>query len=149
MRPKIERWLFLLLMFQSGLAQSKPPSLGTLTINLTNFRNNKGHAGLTLFKGEEGFPKSPEKAVRALYVPIANNKAVVVFDNLPEGEYAISVYHDENDNKKMDTNFFGIPKEGVGASNNARGHLGPPKYSDARFVFRVNQQTISIQIIYL
>lgn len=74
---------------------------------------------------------------------------MAVFQNLPAGEYAVSVYHDENNNKKMDTNFFGIPKEGVGASNNARGHLGPPKYKDAKFLFNGKSQTIQIQIVYL
>jgi uncharacterized protein (DUF2141 family) len=136
-------------MFQYGLALSKPALLGTLTVNLTNFRNSKGHAGLTIFKGEDGYPKSPDKAVRVMYIPIVNNKAVAVIDNLSEGEYAISVYHDENDNKKMDSNFFGIPKEGVGASNDARGHMGPPKYNDAKFIFHGNTQTITIQIVYL
>jgi uncharacterized protein (DUF2141 family) len=142
-------FLLLNLMDMVTMGQSKQPVVGTLTINLTNFRNNMGHVGLTIFKGEEGFPKSPGKALRSLYIQITNNKSVAVLDNLPAGEYAISVYHDENDNKKMDTNFWGIPKEGVGASNNARGHLGPPRYNDAKFLFNGNQQTLNIQIIYL
>ena len=47
--------------------------------------------------------------------------------------YAISVFHDKNDNKKMDTNFIGIPKEPIGCSNGATGFMGPPKYKKAKF----------------
>lgn len=45
----------------------------------------------------------------------------------------------------MDTNFFGIPKEDYGCSNNARGFMGPPKYDDAKFQLSENK-TIEIKI---
>jgi len=124
-------------------------STGTLTVIVSNFRNDHGNATVILFNSEETFPRYPEKAVKIAHTPINNKKSVTVFDNLPAGTYAISAYHDENNNKKMDTNFFGVPKEGVGASNNARGHFGPPKYKDAKFNFNGNSQTITISITYL
>jgi uncharacterized protein (DUF2141 family) len=122
---------------------------GTLTIVITQFRNNLGEVSVAIFNQEQAFPKWSEKAVRSIYAPIMDRKSVVEFENLPAGEYAVSVYHDENNNKKMDANFFGIPKEGVGASNNARGHMGPPKYQDAKFTFNGKRQTIEIEIVYL
>jgi uncharacterized protein (DUF2141 family) len=122
---------------------------GTLTIVINQFRNNSGEVSVALFNQEEAFPKMAEKAVRSLYAPIKDRQSVVVFDHLSAGEYAVSVFHDENNNKKMDANFLGIPKEGVGASNNARGHLGPPKYKDAKFLFNGDRQTIQIDIVYL
>jgi len=124
-------------------------SSGTLTIEISNFRNNHGQACVALFNREEAFPKLSEKAVRISYATITGLKSFVVFANLPGGEYAVSVLHDENDNKKMDTNFFGIPKEGVGASNDAKGHFGPPRYRDAKFIFNGDKQTIHIDITYL
>jgi uncharacterized protein (DUF2141 family) len=144
----------ILLLFSFFKFQGIPPvkvysSTGTLTVVISNFRNNRGNAMVTIFNSEKGFPKSPEKAVKILYVTINNKKSVAVFENLPAGGYAVSVFHDENNNKKMDTNFLGIPKEGVGASNNARGHFGPPKYNDAKFNFNGNSQTITINITYL
>ena len=123
-------------------------SRGNLTVVITGFKNNKGSASVALFDKADAFPKSPEKAVAIIYTKISDSKSVAVFEHLKAGEYAVSVYHDENDNKKLDANFFGIPKEGVGASNNARGHLGPPRYQDAKFIFKTNE-TISINIIYL
>jgi uncharacterized protein (DUF2141 family) len=43
------------------------------------------------------------------------------------------MFHDENDNNKMDNNFLGIPIEDYGCSNNAKGFMGPPKWIDAKF----------------
>ena len=76
---------------------------------------------------------------------IKNKKTVVIFKNLPKGVYAISSFHDINDNKKMDTNFIGIPKEPIGMSNNAKGFMGPPKYKDSKFNLETNK-TISIKV---
>ena len=122
---------------------------GTLTVIVNNFKNSAGHASLNLFNDGQAFPKELDKALRKVYITIINNKAVAVFENLDQGEYAVSVYHDENNDKVMNTNFLGIPKEGVGASNNAKGRFGPPKYKNAKFYFNGNSQTINISIIYL
>ena len=51
----------------------------------------------------------------------------------PAGTYAISVYYDINDNGKLDTGLFRIPKEKIGFSNNARGRFGPAKWKDTQF----------------
>jgi uncharacterized protein (DUF2141 family) len=138
-----------LLLMMVSLFMRMPASNGTLTVTLLKFRNDLGQTGVALYNKEEAFPKHPDKAVKIIYAPIRDQKAVVVFESLPPGEYAISVFHDENKNGKMDANFLGIPKEGVGASNNARGHLGPPSYKDAKFNFNGGVQSISINIVYL
>ncbi|HEY2580953.1 MAG TPA: DUF2141 domain-containing protein [Mucilaginibacter sp.] len=148
------RLIFTLLLlspfkFQGISAAKFLTSAGTLTVVISNFRNDRGNAALALYNQEKGFPKSPDKALKLSFVSINNKKATAVFENLPAGEYAVAVFHDENNNKKMDTNFLGIPKEGVGASNNARGHFGPPKYQDAKFNFNGSTQTIYIAITYL
>lgn len=67
---------------------------------------------------------------------------------LPAGKYAAAVYHDENSNGKLDTNFLGIPKEGYGFSNNASGSFGPPKYKDAAFTMGESDQETSILLKY-
>jgi uncharacterized protein (DUF2141 family) len=130
----------------TGNTQTNSSATGTLIIVISGFHNNHGNVTVKLFNREEGFPKLSDKAVGIIYSKIENNKAVAEFENLSKGEYAVSVYHDENNNKKMDTNIFGIPEEGVGASNDARGHFGPPKYKDAKFIFPGGRKTISINL---
>jgi uncharacterized protein (DUF2141 family) len=52
----------------------------------------------------------------------------VVLENVVPGRYAVSFIHDENENKKLDTNFLGIPTEGFGFSRDAMGTFGPPGF---------------------
>ncbi|MDR0612870.1 MAG: DUF2141 domain-containing protein, partial [Dysgonamonadaceae bacterium] len=66
---------------------------------------------------------------------------------LPEGEYAISVYHDENDNNKLDTGVFGIPTEGYGFSNNVKGFMGPPSFKESKFSLTKDSTLIRINLI--
>lgn len=101
-------------------------------ITVTDLRNDNGKVLLTIYTSEQGFPNEPEKAARYFSSNIKNGKARFNFE-LEPGKYAISVLHDENINQKMDANFLGIPKEGVGASNNATGFMGPPSFEDASF----------------
>ena len=95
-----------------------------------------------IYNKKESFLKKP---IKSTIIKIENKKALVLFRNLPKGIYAVSFVHDENDNKKMDTNFIGIPKEDYGCSNNAIGFMGPPKYKDAKFVLE-EDKTIEINL---
>jgi uncharacterized protein (DUF2141 family) len=129
----------------SGIRESVPSSL---TVTVTDLRNDHGMVCMSVF-GRDGFPKSGDKAIRTEYATIVGGKSTLTFTDLPAGEYAVSVFHDENNNKKLETNLLGIPNEGVGASNNARGHYGPPRYDDAKFTFSGNEQSVRIRIAYL
>jgi uncharacterized protein (DUF2141 family) len=67
---------------------------------------------------------------------VEGGRAVCVFANVAPGTYSGGAFHDANDNGKLDTNWIGIPKEGVASSNNAKGRMGPPKFKDASFDYR-------------
>lgn len=56
-----------------------------------------------------------------------------VFANMAPGTYAVKLYHDENDNGKLDTNMLGIPSEGYGFSNDKR-MMGEPDFNQSMFV---------------
>lgn len=60
--------------------------------------------------------------------------------SLKKGVYAIKVLVDNNDNGKIDLNFFGIPKEQFGFSNNVLGILGVPKFEKASFKLNSNKK---------
>lgn len=70
----------------------------------------------------------------------------LVFTNLPEGEYAISVLHDANSNGVMDANAIGIPTEAYGFSNDASGTFGPASFADAKFKLEGASKSISIRV---
>lgn len=70
----------------------------------------------------------------------------VQFDNLPEGEYAVSVFHDLNSNGKLDSNAVGMPTEPYGFSNNAAGNFGPPSFDAAKIKLDQSKTAISIRV---
>jgi uncharacterized protein (DUF2141 family) len=63
----------------------------------------------------------------------ANGKARCVFRGVPPGLYAISAFHDVDDDKELDRKIFGIPSEPYCASRDARRAFGPPRWRDAVF----------------
>lgn len=114
----------------------------TLTVTVTNFKNNQGKVIVGIYNGANNFMK---KTIYSKVGDIKANTAKVVFENIPDGEYAISLYHDENSNNKLDTGWFGIPKEGYGCSNHAKGNMGPLKYEDTKFQL-TNHKTMVIKL---
>ena len=130
---KSQPW-FLALMASALFAFLPAATQESLVIRLSNLRGNKGHILISLFRNGEGYPDKPEKAFRKERLPISDKQALARFSSLPPGHYAIAVLHDENDDLKMNTNFFGLPKEGYGFSNNVMGTFGPPSFQKAKFI---------------
>ena len=120
-------------------AQDKPVS--DITVVISNFDNNQGKAYVALYNSEGTFLS---KGFEATFSKIENNSCEVTFKAVPNGTYAISMFHDENDNNKMETTLFGIPTEDYGCSNNATGFMGPPKWKDAKF--QINNESITQHI---
>ena len=105
-----------------------------------------GRVAYLLFDSPNGFPQDKSKALKHGFSSPVGPGSVETVDlgDLPPGRYAASVYLDENENGKLDSGFFGIPKEPVGASNNPRHRMGPPHFGDC--VFTMNSSTLSLSI---
>ena len=101
-------------------------SQNILTIEINKLQNNKGHILLELLDENN-------KQVKGISQDINNNKCIITIKNLKSGKYSFKYFHDENNNKKLDTNWLGIPTEGFGFSNNARGTFGPPAFEKTVF----------------
>lgn len=138
MNSKSRQFLFIPFLF--SLLAFHPPTDEGIKVNILNLRNNKGHVLVSLFNNSSGFPDKADKAIRKMQLTINNNAASASFTGLPAGNYAVAILHDENDDRKMNTNFFGIPKEGYGFSNNVMGTFGPPSFSRASFSFTGNSE---------
>ena len=124
----------------SAFAQEKETF--TLTIDVTITKHHKGTIFLALFKGKDSYLKKPYKhGIKE----VKGGKTTLVFDQIEKGDYAFSLFHDLNGNKKMDKNFFGIPKEPYGFSNNKKGSMGPPDFKDAKFNIDKNK-TVQVSI---
>jgi uncharacterized protein (DUF2141 family) len=128
-------------------AATATTATATLVVELVDFRSDLGKANVTLFASKDGFPAEVKKSLRqAAKVPIRERKAQVVFDKLVPGTYAAAAHHDENGNERVDKNFLGAPKEPTGASNDAKGHMGPPSFDDAKLTLKAGTTTIVVHM---
>jgi uncharacterized protein (DUF2141 family) len=141
--------LFSLVSFERCLPQAPSAQESVIHVEVVGLHSNKGRVLCALYSSANGFPKDSQRAVQRDTSSISDKKASCEFSKIEPGRYAVSVFHDENSNGKLDTNVLGIPREGVGASNDARGHLGPPKFDAAAFQFAGGRLNLKITINYL
>jgi uncharacterized protein (DUF2141 family) len=113
---------------QTEVNETEISSEGT-TITVTVTLQGTGGTVLFSLHNEETFMKNPLDAKGS---KIENGKSVATFENVQPGNYGIVILHDKNDNKRMDFEDNGMPKEGYGVSNNVMS-FGPPQWNDAKF----------------
>ena len=138
-----------ILLISVVAAQTQPTHENLLHVEITGLHSDKGKVLCALFSSADGFPKNTDKAAARSESVIARGHAACDFSVVSPSTYAVSAFHDENSNGKLDTNFIGIPREGVGSSNDAKGHLGPPKFNAAAFRFAGGRLDLEITIRYL
>jgi len=146
-------WFGLALVASAGTSEPPPQgaaATGVLTIKVVGARSAKGKIRVALFQGPEGFPENGSAAHRREQTDIESQtmSAEVVFRDVPQGVYAVSVLHDENMNGKLDKGLFGIPQEGYGASNNPGKKMRAPTFDEAKFSLSSPEQSIEIKLIY-
>lgn len=102
----------------------------TLRIHVDGLRNSIGKVGTALFTSAEGWPEDLNKAFRhgPTTITPGERQATAVWENLPPGDYGVVALHDENENRKLDRNIFGWPKEGFGFANNPYVGLSAPDF---------------------
>jgi len=118
----------------------------SLKVTISNIENNKGQIILLLFnKGSKfGIDETPYK--KYSIPPITGDNVTFSIDNLPKGEYAFLVFHDENNNGKFATNWFGIPEEGIGKSGIQHKR---PNFENSKFIFNSKTLIFDIDLKYL
>lgn len=120
-----------------------PPENAQLSINVNNIQDLSGKNLYVKIFQEDGF------LTDHLYVkviPVSSDPSTIAFD-LPAGKYAVTTFHDVNNNGELDTKLFGIPKEPYGFSNNFKPKFGPPSYEKCAVDIQVGANDISISLI--
>ncbi len=117
-----------------------------LGISFTNIQHAKGSIYLGVYRSAWDFLK-PERACLKRIVPVASAGSLDLdCSDLAPGVYAVSCFHDLNGNGKLDTNFFGIPTEPYGFSNNARPKFRAPNWEEAKFEVKKGGSRITIRL---
>lgn len=117
----------------------------SLTVNIQNLKNENGDILIGLYDNASNFPR---KVSTGKVVKVTDREMHVTFSDVKPGNYAVSVLHDENQNKDLDQGRLGIPKEGYGFSNNVMGVIGPPSFRKARFHVPDGDSSITIRMKY-
>lgn len=145
-------WLLFLvwLGFQQDNGEMEQPQTGDLVVTITDLESRyHGHLLITLYDQAEGFPADYDYAQAQHIVPIENQSTVeVTFKQLPFGEYAVAVLHDEDGDRKMDFNWLGMPTEGWVCSNEIFRTFRSPYFREAKFTLQQKQHHVSLQIHY-
>jgi uncharacterized protein (DUF2141 family) len=107
---------------------------GELRVTVSNIYPIDGDLYIAIDDQRENYME-PELAVFSKVVAVEAGTQSIIFTDIPDGEYAITVFQDLDDNEELNLSTFGIPREPYGFSNNVRGTMGPPKFDKAKFSF--------------
>jgi uncharacterized protein (DUF2141 family) len=143
----------LVLAYGAAIAETAPAPLvapvasgTTLTLTIEGVRSDKGKIYAALLKADV-VAGVARKAGGAQGVAMPGT-TTLIFEGLAPGDYAVQLYHDENNNGTMDSNLFGIPSEGYAFSNRARGSFGPPKFEQMKFTVTAEPATTAAVMTY-
>ena len=136
--------LMLMIILTSGVyglsfAQEK----NRIIVNVDNIRSTNGTVRVALFNSEKEFLNEP-------FLSHSKNATVgemkFEFEEVPNGEYTVSIYQDVNKNGELDKNFMGIPNEPYGISREGKQMFGPPSYNDAKFSLANTNARLTISL---
>jgi uncharacterized protein (DUF2141 family) len=134
-------------------------SAADLKVVIDGVRSSAGSLMIGLYDSEDHFQNAIKNSAKVgllndssrlvgISMRAIGGTQSVVFTNLQPGTYAVIVFHDENDNGKLDENGWGVPTEGYGFSNNAEGFLGPASFKDAAVTLDQADETVEIRLNY-
>lgn len=116
----------------TALLFSAAGAAADLEVILKGIHSTDGQALVALHQHRPGHAFPDEAGVVANEArPADTGEVVVLFPDLPPGQYAVAAFHDANGDGELNANFIGMPQEGYGFSNDARGRMGPPKFAAA------------------
>ncbi len=104
----------------------------TLTIEAEGIQSSDGYIAVGVYNTDVTFLKE-EETFAGVFEPTKEGTTTITIHDLPDGTYAVSMFHDKNSNKKLDKNFMGIPKEPVAFSKAKMKTFGPPGFEECSF----------------
>lgn len=132
---------------------------GDLELMVTGIRSDRGALMIGLYDSPAKFNAATSQASSVALLSDRGRLVGVTmraspgslgigFLQLPPGRYAVIVFHDENDNGLLDSNFLGLPTEGYGFSNDAAGFFGAPSFDAASVTVGSGDRVIVISLTY-
>ncbi len=148
-----ELWIRLMVGGLATSLMSLPVSAepSSVTVNVSRLHSLKGKLVICLWKRQDkGFPICSNTAsFQHITVKVTAAMVTATFQNIPSGEYAISAFHDENQDGTLNRGFWGRPKEGIAFSSQEpnQGDRGRPSFDRSKFTVN-GAKTISLSVLY-
>jgi len=141
--------LLLVAIALPGLSRAQDASTG-IKVEITGLRNSNGQLVCSLWRGPEGFPRDDSHILKHVTAPIKNAGGECVFAGpFPAGDYAVTLFHDEDSSGKFKSNMIGYPLEGYGFSNNVVPQFSAPTFDQCKFHYDgKGSKQISVKMIY-
>jgi len=102
--------------------------LGAIELVISETPSDDGVIQVLIFDQKNGWPESPDYAWKMLTLPIENGIAKKTITNVPAGNYAVTVFHDHDEDGEIRKNKAGFPLDDFGFSNNPRLIFGLPTF---------------------
>ena len=137
---------FLVLKLSGQPDHATSPAKGKINVKVENIQLAKGSIRLALYRSAEEFLDT-EKATAFHSFKVSKTGSLnAMLDGIEHGEYAIAVFHDENDNGELETNIFGIPTEPYCFSGSGHSKWKPPVFRDAKFIVSADGTTLNLRL---
>jgi len=133
----------------AGPASAQEEDRTTLVIHVDGLRTAEGQLLIHIYDTDKGFLRDGGDSAREVLHPVDGTALSLQIDGHPRGRYAIAVIHDEDGDGELGTNFLGIPREGVGLSNNPKSRFGPPRFADAAVDIDGERLVLDVTVRYL
>ncbi|PZX52780.1 uncharacterized protein (DUF2141 family) [Algoriphagus ratkowskyi] len=122
------RLAILMLLFFINVSQAES-NFGTIELVISEASSDDGVIQILIFDQDKGWPESIESSWKILTLPVENGIAKKMITSVPAGNYAITVFHDHDEDGKIRKNKVGYPLDGFGLSNNPSLLFGEPSFS--------------------
>ena len=149
MKVRYAALLALLVLASVPVAAFAEPACPGIHVKILDIKNSVGSVACALFESPAGFPSEfLHAATNVMIIKIRKAQARCDFMDIPPGTYAMVVIHDANMNGKLDANMLGIPTEGYGFSNDAKGVISAPTFSAASFSYDGQNLDLTMSLRY-
>ena len=143
----IAAWAFIVM--QPVLAEDSAVIVagGVVEVRVEGLASTLGTVYASIFLSAEGFPGDKSMAFAYRAVPAQDGTVVLIFEEVPAGEFVVAVLHDADANEELSFNLLGMPKEDYGFSRNARAMFGPPPFEKAVVSLQAGERkTLTVKV---
>jgi uncharacterized protein (DUF2141 family) len=120
---------------------------GVVEVRVEGIASTRGTVYASIFLSPEGFPGDKSMAFAYRAVPAQDGTVVLIFEEVPAGDFVVAVLHDADANEELSFNLLGMPKEDYGFSRDARAMFGPPQFEKAAVLLQAGEsKTLTVKV---